>query len=85
MLFASVIASRWTFSAAPTPGVRGSPGLAAAVVYIPAGADYFCFEPVPHIVNALNLPGHAPAMPLVLPGEVFTASITLAARPAISG
>ena len=26
------------------------------IVYIPAGADYFCLEPVTHAVNAMNLP-----------------------------
>ena len=34
--------------------------LGSAVVYIRAGADGFCFEPVPHIINALNLHGHEP-------------------------
>lgn len=47
----------------------------AAIVYIPAGTDYFCFEPVPHIINALNLPGHHPQMPLVAPGASFESYI----------
>jgi aldose 1-epimerase len=47
----------------------------AAVVYIPQGKSYFCFEPVPHINNALNLPGQAPAMPSMAPGESFSAQI----------
>ena len=29
------------------------------IVYIPAGADYFCLEPVTHAVNAMNLPDAA--------------------------
>ena len=29
------------------------------IVYIPAGADYFCLEPVTHAVNAMNLPAAA--------------------------
>ncbi len=49
--------------------------LPAAVVYVPAGGDAFCFEPVPHINNALNMPGHEPAMPLVAPGEAYRATI----------
>ena len=49
--------------------------LPAAVVYVPKGGDSFCFEPVPHINNALNLPGHAPAMPIIAPGERFEAEI----------
>jgi Galactose mutarotase and related enzymes len=31
------------------------------IVYIPAGADYFCVEPVTHSVNAFNLPDPADA------------------------
>ncbi len=53
--------------------------LDAAVVYIPAGQAAFCYEPVPHINNALNLPDHEPGMPVVLPGESFRATITLRA------
>lgn len=40
----------------------------AAVVYVPEGDKYFCFEPVPHIINALNLPRHSPPMPMGAPG-----------------
>ena len=43
----------------------------AAVVYIPKGGDAFCFEPVPHINNALNMPGQEPAMPLIAPNETY--------------
>lgn len=31
------------------------------VLYTPAGADFFCFEPVDHPINAHNLPGGARA------------------------
>ncbi len=55
--------------------------LPAAVVYIPAGGDMFCFEPVPHINNALNLPGHSPAMPVIPPGATFEAIIRFMAEP----
>jgi hypothetical protein len=30
---------------------------------------------VPHINNALNLPGYEPAMPIVAPGGIFSARI----------
>jgi aldose 1-epimerase len=56
--------------------------MAAAVVFVPHGESYFCFEPVPHIINALNLPDHAPQMQVVAPGETFKAFIDFAARPA---
>lgn len=46
-----------------------------AVVYIPDGACHFCFEPVPHIINALNLPGQYPAMPSVAPGSSVASNI----------
>jgi aldose 1-epimerase len=49
----------------------------AAVVYIPAGGSAFCFEPVPHVNNALNRPDLSPAMPLIQPGASFVANIVL--------
>jgi aldose 1-epimerase len=49
--------------------------LPCAVVYIKQGAEGFCFEPVPHINNALNLHDREPAMPVAAPGETFRASI----------
>ena len=49
--------------------------LPAAVIFIPKGGASFCFEPVPHINNALNLAGHAPGMPVIAPGERFEAVI----------
>lgn len=52
-----------------------SSDMKAAVIYIPAGEDYFCFEPVPHIINALNLPGHQPQMRMVSPGACFGSEI----------
>jgi aldose 1-epimerase len=55
--------------------VSGSASLTCAVVYSHDGAEGFCFEPVPHINNALNLRGHESAMPIVAPGESFCASI----------
>lgn len=55
--------------------ISGSRSLPGAVVCIRSGADAFCFEPVPHINNALNLRGREPAMPIIAPGETFEASI----------
>jgi aldose 1-epimerase len=53
--------------------------MTAAVVYVPKGGGDFCFEPVPHLTNALNRPGDLPAMPKVQPGQSFTSSIRLMA------
>lgn len=41
------------------------------VLYVPPGEDYFCFEPVDHPINAVNLPGGGPAhgMTVLAPGE----------------
>jgi len=55
--------------------IKHSRELSSAVVYIRNGADCFCFEPVPHINNALNLGGHEPGMPIIAPGETFSVSI----------
>jgi aldose 1-epimerase len=54
----------------------------AAVVFVPEAEDYFCFEPVPHIINALNMPDHSPQMPVIEPGAVFETSITFLAKAA---
>jgi aldose 1-epimerase len=44
------------------------------VLYAPAGKDYFCFEPVDHPINAVNLPGGGAAhgMTVLEPGETLT-------------
>jgi aldose 1-epimerase len=60
--------------------ISATPNLSAAVVYIPRDGDAFCFEPVPHINNALNMPDHGPAMPFVAPGVWFEAQIVMRAR-----
>ncbi|MBN3792548.1 aldose 1-epimerase [Burkholderia sp. Ac-20353] len=43
----------------------------AYVLYTPPGEDFFCFEPVDHPINAVNLPGGGAAhgMTLLAPGE----------------
>jgi aldose 1-epimerase len=55
--------------------ISSSPELRTAVVYVRSGADGFCFEPVPHINNALNLREYEPAMPIVAPRGIFSARI----------
>jgi aldose 1-epimerase len=54
----------------------------AAVVYVPIDGDSFCFEPVPHIINALNMPGELPQMPVVAPGKGAEMLIHFAAKSA---
>jgi aldose 1-epimerase len=61
--------------------IVSTPLLDAAVVYIPDKGSAFCFEPVPHINNALNVPGGHPQMPVVPEGERFAVTITLRAFP----
>lgn len=61
--------------------ILASPSLPAAVLFIRPGADAFCFEPVPHVNNALNLDRCTPAMPVVAPGGSFVASIVFEALP----
>jgi len=51
--------------------------LSTAILYSPSSvADFFCFEPVSHPVDAHNLPGK-PGLNLLAPGETLTAEMTL--------
>ncbi len=59
--------------------ITASATLPGAVVYIRNGAEGFCFEPVPHINNSLNLRGQEPSMPIIAPGAAFNASVRLRA------
>lgn len=53
-------------------------GTDVALVYSPSGAaDFLCFEPVTHPVNAHNLPGQ-PGLRRLRPGQGFGISMTLA-------
>ena len=56
-------------------GITASRELSSAVVYIRRELDAFCFEPVPHINDALNRSDRETAMPIIAPGESFEASI----------
>lgn len=46
------------------------------ILYVPEGEGFFCFEPVDHPVNAVNLPGGAAAhgMTVLAPGQVLARS-----------
>ena len=59
--------------------IDASDSLRCAVVYIRGGRDGFCFEPVPHIIDAANRPEREDAMPVIEPGQAFTATIRLRA------
>ena len=63
-------------------GVILKSNMPAAVVYIPRGGSAFCFEPVPHINNALNQPDADPAMPVIQPGSNYRSTITMTALAA---
>jgi aldose 1-epimerase len=54
----------------------------AVVVYIPQNSEAFCFEPVPHVNNALNRSDLAPGMPVIQPGESFSTTMVLQTAPA---
>jgi aldose 1-epimerase len=55
------------------------PPLPVAVVYVPRTGSAFCFEPVPHINNALNMLGQHPAMPIVSPGARLSTALVMRA------
>lgn len=57
-----------------------SSDLPCAVVYTPTGAGYFCFEPVPHSNNALNLGGRGHPMPVSAPGATIAARVRFDTR-----
>jgi aldose 1-epimerase len=53
------------------------------VLYTPPGEDFFCFEPVDHPINALNLPGGASehGMTALAPGETLTRRFRFTVEP----
>ena len=61
--------------------IAASAELPNAVVCIRNDLDGFCFEPVPHVNDAVNRPDRAAAMPIIEPGAAFTASIHFHAVP----
>jgi aldose 1-epimerase len=62
--------------------IHASEGLDNAVVCIRRDENVFCFEPVPHMINAINMIAPDSAMPVVAPHKYFDASIQFrAVRP----
>jgi aldose 1-epimerase len=62
--------------------IVANPPLTTYIVYSPAGdSDFFCFEPVSHVIDAHNLPGGASANGLTLLVPQETMSITCKFRP----
>lgn len=53
------------------------------VLYTPPGEDYFCFEPVDHPINAVNLPGGAGehGMTVLAPGETLEREFRFTVEP----
>ena len=75
--------SSWDGTAQIDHGAAGVPvhltarGLDTALLYSPSSAaDFFCFEPVSHPVDAHNLPGQ-PGLVRLACGETLSASMTL--------
>ena len=61
--------------------IEASPLLSTALVYSPnADADFFCFEPVSHPVDAHNMPGQ-PGLVVLENGASLSASLTLRWAP----
>ena len=58
--------------------IEPSSGLDHTVVYVPAGENYFCVEPVSHATDAIN---RAPdTMQVIAPGECWSVSMKVSAR-----
>lgn len=53
------------------------------VLYTPPGEDFFCFEPVDHPINAVNLPGGAceHGMTVLTPGETLAREFRFTVEP----
>ena len=63
--------------------IEATPDLGAYIVYSPsADADFFCFEPVTHAVDAHNLPDGPTenGLRILTPGEGFAVACTFAPR-----
>lgn len=61
--------------------VDGSPNLSTALVYSPGDhADFFCFEPVSHAVDAHNQPGQ-PGLAVLQPGETMVMAMRIGWQP----
>lgn len=60
--------------------IEASAELPVAIVYCPEDGGYFCFEPVPHMTDAINRKRCVAPMPVIEPGETFEAVIRMTAR-----
>jgi aldose 1-epimerase len=60
--------------------IEPSADLPITVVYTPAGADYFCVEPVSHATDAINRPHADDAMPWLAPGQAMHGDVWYSAR-----
>jgi aldose 1-epimerase len=62
--------------------IRANPPLSTYILYLPGGdSDFFCFEPVSHLIDAHNLPGGAPAGGLIVLAPQETMSAACRFRP----
>lgn len=61
--------------------IHASPNLRCAVLYSSSSKNQFCFEPVPHLNDAINRATDYP-MPIVAPGGSFESRIELRALAA---
>lgn len=64
--------------------LEASPSLGCLVLHRPAGADWFCLEPVSHVADAFNLAAQGvegTGARRLSPGEELTASLSLTLGP----
>jgi aldose 1-epimerase len=57
--------------------------LSTTVVYTPAGANFFCVEPVSHMSNAHNAQRPDSGLIWLLPHDTFTATVSFVADPIV--
>jgi aldose 1-epimerase len=66
----------------PTLRIEAEEPLSMAIVYMPAGRDFFAFEPVSHMPDAVNrmeaVPDHG--LRILAPGQTLTGEIRLTVR-----
>ncbi|SEN36841.1 aldose 1-epimerase [Sphingomonas gellani] len=55
--------------------ISPSDALSSTVVYVPAGRDFFCVEPVSHFTDAINMRGGEGEMRWLSPGETMSVTV----------
>lgn len=60
--------------------ISPSENLRHTVIYTPAGADFFCVEPVTHSTDAVNMADCSDELATLAPGESLSATIRLRAE-----